>query len=127
MEVFAIGTRLTRLTRELSVRNPGEALSSATTSVQDWLGGTRLGDTLATFNNRWGVPGLARGSVVVILSDGWDRGEPEQISQQMLRLHRVAYQIIWVNPLKATPDYARWRKAWRRPCRMWIALWKGIR
>ena len=106
VEVFAIGTRLTRLTRELSVRNPGEALSSATTSVQDWLGGTRLGDTLATFNNRWGVPGLARGSVVVILSDGWDRGEPEQISQQMLRLHRVAYQIIWVNPLKATPDYA---------------------
>jgi len=101
-----MGTRLTRLTRQLSVRNPEEALNSATASVKDWSGGTRLGETLESFNNRWGMLGMARGAVVVILSDGWDRGKPAQISEQMLRLSRVAYKIIWVNPLKATPDYA---------------------
>lgn len=106
VEVFSMGTRLTRLTRQLSVRNPEEALTGATASVKDWSGGTRLGETLESFNNRWGIPGMARGAVVVILSDGWDRGKPAQISEQMLRLSRVAYKIIWVNPLKATPDYA---------------------
>lgn len=106
VEVFSMGTRLTRLTRELSTRNFAEALRSATGSVRDWSGGTRLGETLEVFNNRWGIPGMARGAVVVILSDGWDRGKPEQISEQMLRLSRVAYKIIWVNPLKATSGYA---------------------
>ncbi len=106
VEVFAMGTRLTRLTRELSGRNAEQALGSAVASVADWSGGTRLGETLATFNRRWGMAGMARGAVVVILSDGWDRGEPEQISEQMLRLSRVAYKIIWVNPLAATPGYA---------------------
>lgn len=106
VEVFAMGTRLTRLTRELSGRNAEQALGSAVASVADWSGGTRLGETLATFNRRWGMAGMARGAVVVILSDGWDRGEPEQISEQMLRLSRVAYKIIWVNPLAASPGYA---------------------
>ena len=106
VEVFAMGTRLTRLTRELATHDPDAALASAAEAVLDWSGGTRLGDALAEFNTRWGIPGMARGAVVVILSDGWDRGDPETISEQMTRLHRAAHKLIWVNPLKATPDYA---------------------
>ena len=106
VEVFAMGTRLTRLTRELATHDPDAALASAADAVMDWSGGTRLGDALAEFNTRWGIPGMARGAVVVILSDGWDRGDPETISEQMTRLHRAAHKLIWVNPLKATPDYA---------------------
>lgn len=106
VEVFAVGTRLTRLTRELATHDPDAALASAADAVMDWSGGTRLGDALAEFNTRWGIPGMARGAVVVILSDGWDRGDPEAISEQMTRLQRAAHRLIWVNPLKATPDYA---------------------
>ena len=106
VEVFAMGTRLTRLTRELATHDPDAALASAAEAVMDWSGGTRLGDALAEFNTRWGIPGMARGAVVVILSDGWDRGDPEAISEQMTRLQRAAHRLIWVNPLKATPDYA---------------------
>ena len=106
VEVFAMGTRLTRLTRELATHDPDAALASAAEAVMDWSGGTRLGDALAEFNTRWGIPGMARGAVVVILSDGWDRGDPEVISEQMTRLQRAAHRLIWVNPLKATPDYA---------------------
>lgn len=105
-EVFAMGTRLTRLTRELTTHDPDAALAGAAEAVLDWSGGTRLGDALAEFNTRWGIPGMARGAVVVILSDGWDRGDPDAISEQMTRLQRAAHKLIWVNPLKATPDYA---------------------
>ena len=105
-EVFAMGTRLTRLTRELTTHDPDAALAGAAEAVLDWSGGTRLGDALAEFNTRWGIPGMARGAVVVILSDGWDRGDPYEISEQMTRLQRAAHNLIWVNPLKATPDYA---------------------
>ena len=105
-EVFAIGTRLTRVTRELAGRDPDVALRMASAAVTDWSGGTRLGEGLRTFNDRWGVPGLARGAVVVILSDGWDRGDPEVLGEQMGRLHRVAHKVVWVNPLKATPGFA---------------------
>jgi hypothetical protein len=106
VEAFALGTRLTRLTRELSSRDPDEALAVAARRVTDWSGGTRLGAGLRTFNDRWGVRGLARGAIVVILSDGWDRGDPELLGSEMARLHRVAHRIVWVNPLKATPEYA---------------------
>jgi uncharacterized protein len=106
VEAFALGTRLTRITRELSNRDPDAALAAAAGRVVDWSGGTRLGEGLRTFNDRWGVRGMARGAVVVILSDGWDRGEPELLAQEMARLARVAHRIVWVNPLKATPDYA---------------------
>ena len=106
VEAFALGTRLTRITRELSSRDPDEALAAAARSVQDWSGGTRLGEGLREFNDRWGVRGMARGAVVVILSDGWDRGDPEVLAEQMARLARVAYRVVWVNPLKATPEYA---------------------
>ena len=106
VEVFTLGTRLTRVTRELSSRDPDRALASAANSVQDWSGGTRLGDGLRAFNDAWGVRGMARGATVVIMSDGWDRGSPEVLGEQMARLHRVAYQTVWVNPLKFTPGYA---------------------
>jgi hypothetical protein len=106
IEAFALGTRLTRITRELSSRDPDAALAKAARSVPDWSGGTRLGEGLRAFNDQWGVRGMARGSVVVILSDGWDRGDPAVLAEQMQRLHRVAYRTVWVNPLKASPGYA---------------------
>ena len=106
VEAFALGTRLTRITRELSSRDPDDALAAVARAVADWAGGTRLGDGLRAFNDPWGVRGMARGAVVVILSDGWDRGDPEVLAEQMARLERVAHRIVWVNPLKATPGYA---------------------
>ncbi len=105
VEAFALGTRLTRLTRELTSRDPDAALAAAAAAVVDWSGGTRLGDGLARFNDTWGVRGMARGAVVVILSDGWDRGDPDELATQMARLNRVAHRVVWVNPLKASPDY----------------------
>ena len=105
VEAFALGTRLTRITRELSSRDPDMALGRAGAAVEDWSGGTRLGEGLRRFNDQWGVRGMARGAVVVILSDGWDRGDPEELAEQMGRLHRVAYRVVWVNPLKASPGY----------------------
>ncbi len=106
VEAFALGTRLTRLTKELTSRDPDLAMAKAAARVMDWSGGTRLGDGLRLFNDRWGVRGMARGAVIVILSDGWDRGDPEVLGTQMQRLHRVAHRIVWVNPLKASPGYA---------------------
>jgi uncharacterized protein with von Willebrand factor type A (vWA) domain len=106
VEAFALGTRLTRITRELSSRDPDVAIAAAARRVVDWSGGTRIGEGLREFNDRWGVRGMARGAVVVILSDGWDRGEPDVLAEQMARLQRVAYRVVWVNPLKATPEYA---------------------
>jgi len=106
VEAFALGTRLTRITRELSSRDPDAAVAAAARRVVDWSGGTRLGEGLRAFNDEWGVRGMARGAVVVILSDGWDRGDPEVLAEQMARLHRVAYRVVWVNPLKASPDFA---------------------
>ena len=106
VEAFAIGTRLTRLTRELNSRDPDRALTQASLRVQDWSGGTRLGECLRTFNDAWGVRGMARGAIVVVLSDGWDRGDPVMLADQMERLHRVSHRLIWVNPLKVSPGYA---------------------
>jgi hypothetical protein len=106
VEVFTLGTRLTRLTRELSQRDPDSALAAAADSVQDWSGGTRLGDCLREFNDRWGARGMARGAVTVVFSDGWDRGDPEELGAEMARLHRLAHRLVWVNPLKASPDFA---------------------
>ncbi len=106
VEAFALGTRLTRITRELASRDPDLALRQATGRVLDWSGGTRLGDGLRRFNDEWGVRGMARGAVVVILSDGWDRGDPLELATEMVRLGRVAHRTVWVNPLKVTPGYA---------------------
>ncbi|WP_420446571.1 vWA domain-containing protein [Candidatus Poriferisodalis sp.] len=106
VEAFTIGTRLTRVTRELSSRDPDAGLRDAAESVQDWSGGTRLGATLHEFNDKWGVRGHARGAIVVVVSDGWDRGTPDELEEQMARLHRVTHRLVWVNPLKHTPGYA---------------------
>jgi uncharacterized protein with von Willebrand factor type A (vWA) domain len=106
VEAFTLGTRCTRITRELRSRDPDVALRAAAAAVDDWSGGTRLGDGLQAFNDQWGVAGLARGATVVILSDGWDRGDPEVLGEQVARLHRVAHRVIWVNPLMAGPGFA---------------------
>ena len=106
VEIFALGTRVTRITRELSTHDPDRALAQASAAVVDWAGGTRLGEGIGRFNDLWAVRGLARGALVVILSDGWDRGDPEQLAVEVARLGRVAHRIIWVNPLKASPGYA---------------------
>jgi uncharacterized protein len=105
VEAFAVGTRLTRLTRQLSSRDPDAALQQATERVLDWSGGTRLGEGIGTFNDRFGMPGMGRGAIVVILSDGLDRGDPTLLGEEMARLHRAAHQTIWVNPLKASVGY----------------------
>jgi uncharacterized protein len=106
VEVFALGTRVTRISHELATHDPDAALRRAADAVADWAGGTRLGDGLRAFNDRWGVRGLARGAVVVILSDGWDRGDPTLLGSELARLRRVAYRLVWVNPLKASPGFA---------------------
>ncbi|PTL60373.1 vWA domain-containing protein [Paraconexibacter algicola] len=106
VEVFAFGTRLTRLTLELrSSRDPDRALERAAEAVDDWAGGTRIGASLGTLNREHGRR-LGRGAVVVLLSDGWDRGEPELLAAEMARLRRSAHRVVWLNPLKATPGYA---------------------
>jgi hypothetical protein len=106
VEVFTLGTRCTRITRELRSRDPDAALDAVAEAVEDWSGGTRLGEGIRTFNERWGLRGLARGAVVVILSDGWDRGDPDVLAEQVRRLQRVAHRVVWVNPLKASPGFA---------------------
>ena len=105
LEAFSIGTRLTRITRELATRDPDQALRQASGAVKDISGGTRLGDAMKEFVDRWGQRGMARGAVIVILSDGWDRGDVEVLAEQMMRLSRLAHKVIWVNPLKAAPGY----------------------
>ncbi|MBA2343651.1 MAG: VWA domain-containing protein [Rubrobacter sp.] len=105
VEAFVLGTRLTRVTRELATHDPDRALKEASRAVEDWSGGTRLGDTIKEFVDRWGQRGMARGAVVVILSDGWDRGDVEVLAEQMQRIQRLAHRVIWVNPLKAAPGY----------------------
>jgi uncharacterized protein with von Willebrand factor type A (vWA) domain len=105
VEVFALGTRLTRITRELAGRDPGRALARASEAVVDLGGGTRIGVALGTLNRVHGRR-LGRGAVVVVLSDGWDRGDPEVLGAEMARLRRTAHRLIWLNPLAADPAYA---------------------
>jgi uncharacterized protein len=105
-EVFTIGTRLTRVTAALRVRDGERALEAAGHAVPDWSGGTRLGEALQAFIDRHGQRGLARGAVVVILSDGWERGDCTQLGAQMQRLHRLAHKVVWVNPHQGKLGYA---------------------
>jgi uncharacterized protein len=104
VEAFAFGTRLTRITHELTGRDPDRAMERATAAVADMAGGTRIGDALSTLNRDHGRR-LGRGAVVVILSDGWDRGDPAQLDAEMARLRRAAFKLVWLNPLAAHPDY----------------------
>lgn len=105
-EAFSFGTRLTRLTRPLAATSPDEALRRAAARTTDWDGGTRIGASLKTFLDEFGHPGLARGAVVVICSDGLEVDEPELLATQMARLHRLAHRVVWLNPLKENPEYA---------------------
>ena len=104
-EVFTVGTRLTHVTRALRSRDPERALVAAGETVPDWSGGTRLGETLSAFLDRWGRRGLARGAVVVVFSDGWERGDTELLGEQMRRLRRVAHRVVWVNPHRGKDGY----------------------
>jgi uncharacterized protein len=105
VEAFAFGTRLTRLTPELAEHDPEKALAAAAKRVVDWTGGTRIGASLKAFNDEWGRRALTRGAVVVIASDGWERGESDIVAREMARLARAAYAVVWVNPLKGSPEY----------------------
>ncbi|MGI8711818.1 MAG: vWA domain-containing protein [Solirubrobacteraceae bacterium] len=104
-EAFVFATRLTRLTRALRSRHPERAIAQAAQTAPDWSSGTRIGDALKTFNDRHGRRGMARGAVVVILSDGWERGDPSRVGQEMARLARLAYRIVWVNPRVAASAF----------------------
>ena len=105
VEVFTVGTRLTHLTRALRNRDAELALVAAGETVPDWSGGTRLGETLRVFLDRWGRRGLARGAVVVVFSDGWERGDAGLLGAQMARLGRVAHRVVWVNPHRGKTGY----------------------
>jgi len=104
-EAFVFATRLTRLTRALAATEPDLALRRAAAVAPDWSGGTRIGAALADFNDRYGRRGVARGAVVVVVSDGWDTGDPAVLGEQMARLARLAHRVVWVNPRAAAPSY----------------------
>ena len=105
VEAFAFGTRLSRLTPELGTRDPESALEKCTEAVTDWGSGTRIGASLKEFNDLYGKRALSRGAIVVIVSDGWERQDPELVGSEMARLARAAYAVVWVNPLKGNPEY----------------------
>ena len=105
-EAFVFATRLTRLTRALASRHPERAIERAAAAAPDWSSGTRIGDALKAFNDRHGRRGMARGAVVVILSDGWERGDPGVVGREMERLSRLAHRIVWVNPRVASSSFS---------------------
>jgi uncharacterized protein len=105
VEVFAFGTRLTRLTPELRTRDPEQALARAAERVVDWASGTRIGASLKEYNDVWGRRALTRGAVVLVASDGWERQDHGLVGVEMARLHRAAYAVVWVNPVKGSPEY----------------------
>ena len=105
VETFVFGTRLTRITRQLARRDVDEALALVTKSVQDWSGGTRIGESLRTFNRRWSRRVLGRGAAILIISDGWDRGDVRILGEEMARLQRNSHRLIWLNPLLGLEDY----------------------
>lgn len=98
VDVFTVGTRLTRVSHELRQRAPDEALAQAGRTITDWSGGTRLGEALTAFLDGWGRRGLARGAVVIVFSDGLERGDPSELAAAMAQLHRLAHRVLWVNP-----------------------------
>lgn len=105
VESFVFSTRLTRITRQLRNKNVDQAMRRISRAVPDWSGGTRIGEAFKRFNFDWGRRVLGRGAVVLVISDGWDRGEPELLGQEMARLQRSCYRLIWLNPLLGSPRY----------------------
>ena len=106
VETFTFGTRLTRITRQLRERRPDAALAHVSRTVSDWSGGTRIGDALHEFNLRWSRRVLGRGAIVLLVTDGWERGDPVRLEQEASRLQRAAYRLIWLDPLSGTRDYS---------------------
>ena len=104
-EAFVFSTHLTRLTRQLALRDPDQALALAAATATDWAGGTWLATSIRRFIDDFGRRGLARGAVVVVFSDGWAQDDPGDVDAQMARLRRLAHRIVWVNPRKAAVDY----------------------
>ena len=105
VEAFLFSTRLTRITRQLRARRVDDAVRAVSRAVPDWSGGTRIGDSLQEFHRHWGRRALARGPVVLLVSDGWDRGDAAVLGAAVARLHRSCHRLIWLNPLIGTQDY----------------------
>ncbi len=105
VEAFLFGTRLTRITTQLKVRNVDQAVTRAASQVIDWAGGTRIGESISAFNKEWGRRVLRRGAVVVIISDGWERGDPGLLTREMRHLHHRCYRLIWLNPHLGRQSY----------------------
>jgi uncharacterized protein with von Willebrand factor type A (vWA) domain len=106
VEAFLFSTQLTRITRQLNARRPDEALAAVSQSVPDWSGGTRIGGAIKEFHQRWGRRVLNGGPVVLLISDGWDRGDPEVLHVQIARLQRRCHRLVWLNPLIGTTGYS---------------------
>ena len=104
-EVFVFGTRLTRVTHSIRRKDADEAIRAVAAEVHDWAGGTRIGAAIANFNRTWSRRVAAHGAIVLIISDGWDRGEPEQLRAEIARLQRSSHRLIWLNPLLGSPVY----------------------
>ncbi|CAN5828980.1 VWA domain-containing protein [soil metagenome] len=106
LEAFVFSTRLTRITRQMERRSPAQALASVSQAVEDWSGGTRIGEALADFNRKWSRRVATGGPIAVIVSDGWDRGDPEVLAEEMARLSRSVHRVVWLNPLASRPGFA---------------------
>jgi uncharacterized protein with von Willebrand factor type A (vWA) domain len=106
VEAFLFSTHLTRITRQLRMPRADAALEAVSRSVRDWSGGTRIGSALKEFHQQWGRRALSSGAVVLLISDGWDRGDPAELAEQVARLQRSCYRLVWLNPLIGTVDYA---------------------
>ena len=105
VEAFVFSTRLTRITHQLRHRDVDDALDALGKGVKDWSGGTRIGEAIHAFNHRWARRVLGRGAVLLIISDGWDRGDCELLEREMAYLQRSSYRLMWLNPLEGTPGY----------------------
>ena len=105
VEAFLFATRLTRITRYLNYRSIDQAVTEVARAVPDWAGGTRIGDAIKAFNYQWARRTLGSGPVVLVISDGWDRGEPDLLAREMSRLQRSCHRLIWLNPLLGSPNY----------------------
>ncbi len=106
MEAFVFATRLSRITREMRMRRPDQAMERIGAAVEDWSGGTRIGEALLEFNRDWSRRVTRGGVVALIISDGWDTGDPELLSTEMDRLARTAFRVVWLNPLAAREGFA---------------------
>jgi uncharacterized protein with von Willebrand factor type A (vWA) domain len=105
VECFVFGTRLTRITPQLQLRNIDRSVDQAAREVVDWAGGTRIGESLQSFNRRWGRRALGRGAVVLLISDGWDQGQPELLARELRFLQHRCHRLIWLNPLAGRATY----------------------